>query len=271
VLDPAPLAQEADLNWRVDELAGMARHFEPASLDQLEENGLIERTDRKFIVPIERLPGLLSQVVPAYRALEIRSARFCRYDTQYFDTPDYRFYHAHHAGQLPRLKLRIRAYVENGQRFLEVKRRLNTYRTSKARVLLPESEQREHALPRLRELASLAPAEVADLRESILVSYARLTLINHTGADRVTVDIGLVLSYEGCQARYPGLACIEVKQRRRGPSAMIDALRTQRLREGSVSKYCLGVCCLIENVKKNNFKEIVRRLNETGNRNGPSD
>ena len=52
----------------------------------------------------------------------------------------------------------------------------------------------------------------------------------------------------------------EIKQLRHGPADGRDALRSLFLRDGTVSKYCLGVALLEPTAKKNRFKRVLSAL-----------
>src|SRR5215207_10925981 len=89
------------------QLDDIARRFDSLPLNPAEENSSVSRMDRKFLVRTDKVPTLLAQVEGDYQGLDVGSVRLCRYVTTYFDTSDLSFYHAHHAGRLPRMKLRI--------------------------------------------------------------------------------------------------------------------------------------------------------------------
>jgi hypothetical protein len=56
----------------------------------------------------------------------------------------------------------------------------------------------------------------------------------------------------------------EVKQEHRRPSYFHEEMRRRGLREGALSKYCLGIASLEERAKRNRFKGILRRLERIG-------
>jgi hypothetical protein len=241
-----------------------AGQFMPITLGELGDAALMQRVERKFVVPVGRLADLLARCTTEYRMLEVDGVRLNRYSTRYFDTPDLGLYHAHHAGRVPRAKIRVREYLDSGQRYVEVKRRLNTMRTNKARVHLNGSGA--HPLDVVRTLPAYADSGLAqqtDLREVLVVSFTRVTLVRRSAAERVTVDVDVEASMGARVVRYPGVAFVEVKQVRAGASPVIDALRLVRARRGAISKYCLGVVALVEQAKKNRFKEAVAVLHRT--------
>jgi hypothetical protein len=102
------------------------------------------------------------------------------------------------------------------------------------------------------------------LQEALVVEFTRATLVAADAAERVTVDVGLTFSRLDRIARLPGLAVVEVKQERPGPSRFRELLRALKFRGGGVSKYCLGIALLEPGAKHNRFKPVLRRLERIG-------
>jgi hypothetical protein len=237
--------------------------FEPITLDQVSDADLMRRIDRKFLLNDRDLPDLLDDCLGEYRILEVGGRRLRSYLTRYFDTPDLALYHAHHAGRLPRFKVRIREYLDTSERFLEMKRRTNTGRADKSRALI--TDEVSHALDLLGELsAEVTPGFTKSLREVLSVAYTRITLVHRTALERLTVDVDLRLTAGERTITYPNVAFIEVKQHQRGGSPSVALLRELGAREGSISKYCLGVIDLIEGVRTNLFNEAAAGVHRIG-------
>jgi hypothetical protein len=225
---------------------------------------LLDRLDRKYLVPVESALTALRQA-QGYRVLEVSGHRLGRYRTQYYDTADLALYHAHHSGQLPRSKVRIRSYLDSGARYLEVKRRTNRGRTEKSRSPLPESEA--DLLARIEQVGSTgldAGLATRPLSEALSVDFTRLTLVAVDAAERVTVDVGVTLSRRGAVRSIPGVAVVEIKQRETGPSQFAEVLRSLGFREGALSKYCMGIALLEPAAKRNRFQPVLRRLERMG-------
>jgi hypothetical protein len=244
-------------------IARAASAFETLSLAELGSAALMDRIDTKFLVPAMAVPGLLDRCVGHYRLLEVNGTVLARYNTRYFDTPDLRLYHAHHAGRTPRVKVRVRTYVDSKMGFLEIKLKTNKERTLKARV--PVDPDAQNPLERLSRDAFFGlPLSAADLRESVVIDYTRLTLVRKDEPERLTLDLMLSFTRDGRVRSYPGVVVAEVKQERRGPSYFHEAMRELGVREGALSKYCLGIASLEERAKKNRFKGALRRLQRIG-------
>lgn len=261
-----------------DPLAAVGRavaSLAPIGLAGLASAALMDRVDTKYLLPADRVPALLLGAGSAYRVLEVEGRRLSRYHTRYYDTDDLALYHAHHRGRALRHKVRVRSYVDLGHHYLEVKRRANTGRTTKARVRLPEHEAAADALSALARdpLRPVAPAEPAHaLRPTVDVAYTRVTLVHRTLAERVTLDLALTVRGRDGEATFPALATVEVKQARRGHSAFADALRRAGGRAESMSKYCVAVATCDDRARVNRFRPLLHAIHRIGRLHGtPAD
>jgi hypothetical protein len=109
----------------LNEVRDLLNGFEPITLAEMDGVKLMDRTDQKFIFHISKLPDLLRAVQQNYRALEVSGTRMSRYETLYFDTPEYTLFTQHHNGKTNRYKIRMRRYVESDLQFFEVKHKNN--------------------------------------------------------------------------------------------------------------------------------------------------
>jgi hypothetical protein len=249
-------------------MARAASGFSAVSLRELGAAALMDRVDTKFVLPAADAPQILESLAGEYRVLEIGGRRLARYSTRYFDTPDLRLYHAHHAGRPRRHKVRVRTYVDSELRFLEVKLRTSKGRTAKERVpLAHDTLDPMERLERDTLLASARGFSARELREALVVDYTRLTLVRNDAPERITLDLMLRFSRGGESRVYPGVVIAEVKQEHRVRSRFLEAMRARRLREGSLSKYCLGIAALEPAARSNHFRRALRRL-ETIDRDG---
>jgi hypothetical protein len=240
-------------------LARVSGIYEPISLSALGGAALTDRIDTKFALTADTGEALLRSSAENYRVLEIDGRRIFRYVTQYFDTQDLTLFRAHHAGRLPRRKVRVRSYVDTGTLVAEVKLRDNHGRTVKFRQFLGEGDD---PLAFLESLPAAVRGELVapELRPSLVTSYTRMTLVRNDSAERVTFDAGLAFSRGGDTVTFPTLVLGEAKQSGREFSPFISAARDLRVRPMSVSKYCLGVVQLHQSAKSNRFKPTLSRL-----------
>ena len=101
---------------------------------------------------------------------------------------------------------------------------------------------------------------VDQLRPVIRISYERFTLVDLLNAERVTIDRHIVFQRGNETRTLDGLVIAEVKQRRKHPSFFRRKMRSMNIREGSVSKYCMGTLLLNDQVKRNRFKIKLNRI-----------
>ena len=90
----------------------------PLSLEELDKVKLLNRVDSKFIFHIRALNDILKEVSEYYHILEIDQKRIFKYESLYFDTPDFLLYRHHHNGKPNRVKVRYRKYLDSGEVFL---------------------------------------------------------------------------------------------------------------------------------------------------------
>lgn len=242
-------------------LSQVLSRFEPISLEQMDNVRLMDRTDTKFVFRIEQLPFFLEQVSNDYRVLEVTSARISRYETLYFDTEDFQLYLKHQNGKLNRYKIRFRKYVESGLNFFEIKFKNNKGRTIKERIRRNDIEYNlEGEIRRL--INEKTPLDPRLLIPRLWVNYSRITLVNKLSRERLTIDINLNFKNNTSNKNFNSIVIAEIKQEKSSPSPFLKTMKQHHIREGSISKYCLGVISLYERVKKNNFKSRLLSLDK---------
>ncbi len=234
------------------------QRFAPINLDEMDGVKLMNRTDTKYAFNVNRFETVLSEILDNYRVLEVEGKRLSRYKSLYYDTPGFNLYHKHHNGELNRYKIRHRTYVESNIGFLEVKFKNNKGRTIKdriKRVEVPFSWESDTT----GFLNKILPFEPQTLKPAIWVNYNRLTLVNKSGAERLTIDLNLEFVKDDSSKTLNSLVIAEVKQDKRKASPFITVMKKHHIREGSISKYCMGVALTCK-VKKNNFKRKLLTL-----------
>ncbi|MCK9203411.1 MAG: polyphosphate polymerase domain-containing protein [Bacteroidales bacterium] len=235
--------------------------FSAITLPEMDRVTLLNRVDTKFIFRVGKLPAILKKLPEVYRALEIEGNRQTHYETLYFDTPDYRMYLDHHNKKLNRFKVRSRKYVESNQCFFEVKFKNNRGRTIKKRV--NDTTLNDIINDNPGELLSeLTPYRPEMLVPSLRVFFSRITLVNKSLTERITLDTGLSFQKGDETASYPGVVIAELKQDRSQRSRFRTALREEHVVQSSMSKYCLGIISLNQHIKKNNFKSKMLNINK---------
>jgi len=241
------------------DLNSLLKRFEPISLQEMDSVRLMNRTDTKFMVSRAQLEDMLRHLGSNYRILEVGDVRLSRYQTLYFDTVDFRCYRQHHNGKRNRFKIRKREYMESRLSFLEYKEKTNKGRTIKSRIKLgsiAESiDEKENAFIDERS------REHHDYEPKLWNSFGRITLVDTSAGERLTIDTDITFQFENRSAGIPELVIIEVKRdEQSGASEVLRQLKHQLVRPESMSKYCLGVALLYPEMKSNNFKQKLLKI-----------
>jgi hypothetical protein len=243
-------------------LLGATFQLPPVGLaDVLAHAALDRRTDLKYVTPLAVLPALVARLGPRFQVLEIHGRRMFGYQSVYFDTPDLLTYRQHLQNNRRRFKVRTRTYVDSGECMLEVKVQGCRSATIKHRRMHPVDERFELGGDACRFVAAHAgaPHDPARLRPVLLTSYHRLTLVDLSGGVRITCDADLMCRsgdrwIEGLRDRL----LIETKST--GPqSALAHVFHDLGLRSTALSKYCLGLSMLADNLRANPWQRTMRR------------
>ncbi|OFY67960.1 MAG: hypothetical protein A2V64_11655 [Bacteroidetes bacterium RBG_13_43_22] len=238
--------------------------FSHISLDEMDNVRLMNRTDTKYVVSVNRLPGLLAKMNGDYRILEINGNRVFSYLTTYLDTGDYLFFNHHITGKLSRNKVRFRRYEATGITFLEVKKRTNKNRTVKWRI--------ENNLPSDGIFDAAAcefinrhvPQRPLVLQPVLTNTFRRITFVGAEVKERITLDYNISFTNpEGRNAALQKIAVVEVKKDMFTDRSFITAI----LKESAVyptgfSKYCIGSAVLNEHLRKNILKPKLLMINK---------
>jgi hypothetical protein len=234
--------------------------MEPIDLGRMTQVALLDRLETKYVMLKSDLLEALSTLADRYWVLDINGIRLHRYVSLYFDTPAFTLYYRHHAGRKNRYKIRSREYTDTQLAFLEIKHKINQYRTIKNRVQTP------FMLTQLSgEMSGFLhthyPLETDGLEPKLLNAYQRVTLISKHRPERLTLDLNPRFVTDAGTATLPGLAIAEVKYtsaHRR--SDFMRRMREMSIRPMGFSKYCVGVSLLYPDVRSNNFKPTLRAV-----------
>jgi hypothetical protein len=233
----------------------------PIGLDELVGRAaLMTRVDRKYVLALPDLMPALSRLDGA-RILDIDGCREFGYQSVYFDTPELSSYLAAARGRRRRFKVRVRTYLDTGNRFLEVKTRDGRGSTVKHRT--PYSGDGFDRDARAYTAAVLHGAGIAaDPRrfEPTLTTYCRRsTLFVPATRSRVTVDTGLAWALpDGRAGVLADRAILETKSDHR--NAGVDRLLwSLHRRPCSVSKYGTGLAALRPELPANRWHPVLRR------------
>jgi hypothetical protein len=243
----------------VNQIKDILLQGDPISLKEMDKVALMNRTDTKFVLAEKTLIEVLEQVIPYYSVLEINGVRINKYETLYYDTPDFKFYLRHQNGKKNRLKIRKRSYVDSHLTFLEVKFKSNKDRTIKDRTKLQEL-----LMPLDQGHLDFIETETGfhdELEPKLMNSFSRITLVGKVHNERITIDTQLQFNFDGREALLPGVIIVEAKQEKANRhSYFIQELKRRVVRPESISKYCIGAALLYPELKQNNFKEKLIKL-----------
>jgi hypothetical protein len=246
--------------------------LKPVRLDAMDCVRFMNRTDTKFIFPVNRITELIQNLNGRYKVLEINKLKTQFYSTVYFDTPDYLFYNQHFNGNLERHKVRLRTYESTGQSFLEVKTKTNKNRTIKYRLnnyLFTGSFDGESS-GFISEHSSVDPAT---LRPVLFNSFIRTTLISFATIERITIDFNLSFTdnRSGEHIEMPYLAVAELKKEGHSLSSPFnDCLKNMGIHPEGFSKYFIGSALLNSSLKQNVVKPKILKLKKIEDENNGS-
>lgn len=245
----------------LQQVMSTANEMSPISLAEIKALALLDRLDVKFILHDHQLAQIMERVRDKYRVLEINGVRPGRYLTRYFDTPDFAMYQSHHNGLRVRHKVRWRWYIDSEVIYLEVKEKTNRERTVKTRTILPAPLLDLQGLDHGWMPSSLA-VDPGALQPVVWNRFRRMTLADFERQERITIDIALEFGRGEQAIAMPGLAIVEIKQRKFSlNSPMARELHRLQLHPTHVSKFCVSMAMLYPELKHNRFKPILRRLN----------
>ncbi len=233
--------------------------LEPVSLKGLDKVKLMNRVDSKYVFHLRELDGLLSEIAPHYAVLEIDGKRLFDYVSLYFDTESYLLYRHHHSGKPNRVKLRFRQYVDTGDVFFELKKKIKGNRTDKYRVRLAEISNTIAAEG--QQLLQKHNVDGCDMLGKTWVNYKRITLAAHESEERVTLDLAMEFIDDNGKLQFPQVVIAEIKQARMSRnSPMLKALQARRIAPLRISKYSLAVAMLVPSMKSNAFKAKINQV-----------
>jgi hypothetical protein len=215
---------------------------------------LFRRIDLKFIFNKIYLSDLLSVLSKQFHLLQVDGIVEQKYESVYFDTPNFASYLAHHRGELPRDKYRIRKYLDSNSQFAENKTRNNKDVTFKKRKEIKGAFDE-------KQFESLIDGDLT-LEEKLTVKYTRIALINLNTQERISIDYAIEASNEGLVKELGDLCIVELKQESLNLSKALGLLKGLAfLNYTSISKYCYACNLIFPELKANLFKERNRVIN----------
>ncbi len=237
-------------------------NFEAIDLTGMDQVSLMERIDKKFLVPVKEVKEILEEINKDYYVLEINSERMLQYDTYYFDTEDDVLYNSHHNGRLNRFKVRKRTYVNTNTTFLEIKFKSNKGKTFKTRIPATGGEK-ELTSKEKSFIRKNFPFDPDTLEMKSYNGFRRITLVDKNLTERCTIDFCFRFQSSTTLIERDNFAIIELKQDKNSKSSKLyDCLFNRRVKPTGFSKYCMGRSLAEDDLRKNSFKPKMRALNK---------
>lgn len=234
----------------------------PITLEEMTGIKLMNRLDTKYVASKSQLVELLQLVQDKYYVQETLDNRIIPYCTTYYDTEDHTMYMMHHNRHARRKKVRVRTYVASNLTFLEVKNKNNHGRTKKKRIEVPSQEnfrstEGAHELVRRKTGLSL------DVLQAVVQNqFDRVTLVNKDKTERLTIDFNIEFhNFETDNDHGTDqLVIIELKRDGNVYSPVVNILHDIHIHPTGFSKCCIGMALTDPQLKQNNFKPKLRKL-----------
>lgn len=249
-------------------IKSILKDFEPISLVEMDDVTLMVRTDEKFTVKRDEIFQILKMLTKTYRCLEIDENRLFTYKTEYLDNNESILFKNHQNGKLNRFKIRFRDYIQSKITFLEIKFKSNKGFTKKNRIQVP-FKSRMDSLDCNQFINEQTPYENTLLDIKLINNFDRITLVNLSTKERVTLDINLKFNNVIKTIELPKLGVIEIKREKGNKkSELLTLLKNKGIRPSRFSKYTIGSVLLNPKLKYNNFKKkllYINKISENGN------
>lgn len=244
-----------------EQLEHIINSFQAISLEEMDSVSLMKRTDTKFVIHEKDLCKILKKVKKQYKVLQINEKRIMGYSSIYFDTPSKKFYLDHHNRKVNRTKIRMRKYLESGICFLEIKQKDGKGKTTKSRIPINdfETELSENS----KDFIQKTTNQEFELEPIIQNRFDRITLVNKTAKERLTIDLNLSFKQHLLFKHYTNLVIVEVKQERFSRSSpFVQELKQNQINPYRLSKYCIGMISMYSGLKYNRFKKKIIKINK---------
>ena len=239
-------------------------NFDKTTLAEMNSVSLMKRVDTKFILNESQLLEVLSKLYDDYKILEIDQERLMKYSTLYFDSQNKKCFKDHHNGKLNRYKIRMRKYLVSDICFLEIKKKNNLGITNKIRRQIKDFET--NLTSESKDFITKSNINNLLLEPSLYNNFSRMTFVNKSEAERLTIDVDLSFSFGAKEKKFDKLVVIEIKQEGKRLNTTINrVLKSMSILPTNFSKYCIGISNTLNNIKSNRFKEINLKINKLNN------
>lgn len=234
----------------------------PITLEEMTGIKLMNRLDTKYVASKSQLVELLQLVQDKYYVQETLDNRIIPYCTTYYDTADHTMYMMHHNRHARRKKVRVRTYVASNLTFLEVKNKNNHGRTKKKRIEVP-SQENFRSTEGANELVRRKTGLSLDVLQAVVQNqFDRVTLVNKDKTERLTIDFNIEFHNFETDNNHgtDQLVIIELKRDGNVYSPVVNILHDIHIHPTGFSKCCIGMALTDPQLKQNNFKPKLRKL-----------
>jgi hypothetical protein len=244
-------------------------NFKTISLTELNAKAsYLKRIDRKYLVNWTQFVDVLKELKKDFKVLEIKWQKVFSYDNVYMDTDDYLFYNQHQNKQKSRTKIRTRYYVDSDLAFFEYKQK-NNWVTSKYRYDFPSEEHWFMTKWKKRFFdwiwqSTYEQDKAPKITPSIKTRYKRITLVNKTGGERLTIDFDIktndLRDKKSKEVNLKNLVIIESKSLSNDCHSCKIMKKHWINKAKSCSKYSLWVIYSWLAKKYDTFKETMEKI-----------
>lgn len=224
---------------------------------------LQHRTDRKYLVPLDRARDLVARLADTHCVLDLAGRRTTSYLSAYFDTEQLGAWRAHVQGRRRRWKVRTRLYAEDGLCRVEVKTKDGRGATVKHALKIPAAAYGHlgaQAAEFVDETLNQAgiPVAAKELAPAAEIRYVRAALADLDRGTRVTLDGALTCHHgDSTVALDSGHVLVETKGGVR-PATADRLLLALGGRPVSLSKYVIGQSLLTPGLPDNDVRRLAR-------------
>ncbi|WP_405880708.1 polyphosphate polymerase domain-containing protein [Streptomyces sp. NBC_01136] len=232
---------------------------------------LQHRTDRKYLVPLDRAREFVARLADSHRVLDLDGRRTTSYHSTYFDTPQLGSWRGHVQQRRHRWKVRTRLYAEDALCRVEVKTKDGRGATVKHALQVPAAAygqldaQAVEFVDKVLKAAAI-PVPATHLTPTTEIRYVRAALADLHHGTRVTLD-GVLTCHQSdgdrTAALDPGHVLVETKGGAR-PAPADRLLLNLGARPVSLSKYIVGQALLTPGLPDNDVRRLARTHFLTG-------
>jgi len=220
------------------------------------------RKEFKFIIPLDKLSPVINFLQQDFFCSHFGEDFIFKYHNIYFDSSDFKFFRLHSQGKYNRIKIRTREY-KNGaiNKFLECKRKVKGAKIKKERQrIISDNLDLIPSFPFIKKELKKYNLKPSDLKNKTEISYDRINFVSKDFKKRVTLDFDIWAQKNSKKVPIAAnFFILEVKSEKFPKKIVQFLLRNYKIKEEKFSKYCVSLCVLEKNLKRNKWKTILKK------------